>query len=186
MVRMADDSRRTHPMKNLPNLPEEAADLCATLGAPLALENHLRLVHAAAVMLVEGLAGRFPGMELDAGEVLLGAAIHDLGKVAHPEELFQPGTLHEESGPALLISLGLEPRSARFARTHGNWRDKSNSLEDLLVVLADMTWKGERNGELEDLVCKKISQSHHLDAWKAWSDLDAILTGIAERISTVA
>ena len=155
MVRMADDSRRTRIMKNLPNLPEEAADLCATLGAPVALENHLRLVHAAAVMLVEGVAGRFPGMELDAGEVLLGAAI-------------------------------LEPRFARFARTHGNWRDKSNSLEDLLVALADMTWKGERNGELEDLVCKKISQSHQLDAWKAWSDLDAILTGIAERISTVA
>ncbi|MBM4095632.1 MAG: HD domain-containing protein [Planctomycetes bacterium] len=186
MVGMDDDARRMCPIKMLPKLPEVAVALCATLGAPPGLENHLRLVHAAAVMLVEGLAQEFAGLQLDAEAVLLGSAIHDIGKICHPEELSRPGTLHEAAGEALLERAGLEPRLARFARTHGNWRADDAGFEDMLVALADSIWKGERREDLEDAICARIAEAVGLDQWRAWSELDAIITNIVNRIPVIA
>ena len=49
--------------------------------------------------LVEGLHRTFPSLAFDADAVLFGAAVHDFGKVRHPNELTGPGSRHEQDGP---------------------------------------------------------------------------------------
>ena len=116
----------------LPPVPEKASLLYLELRAPPRLVRHLQVVHASALMLVDGLARCFPDLAFDRQRVLLGAAIHDLGKVLHPEEIQGPGHLHEINGPGLLEHHGLEASLARFARTHAEW--DGEGIEDLLVA----------------------------------------------------
>ena len=165
----------------LPPVPEKAALLYLELGAPPRLVRHLQVVHASALMLVDGLARCFPDLAFDRQMVLLGAAIHDLGKVLHPEEIQGPGHLHEINGPGLLEQHGLEASLARFARTHGEW--EGEGIEDLLVALADMVWKGHRHDALEQAICRAITAHSGVSDWQAWSVIDELAEAICFKLS---
>ncbi|SDB12798.1 hypothetical protein SAMN05660653_00624 [Desulfonatronum thiosulfatophilum] len=53
-------------------------------------------------------------------------------------ELSDSGSLHERLGPKLLEERDIAPSYARFAQTHGSWRNQPDlPLGDLLVALAD-------------------------------------------------
>lgn len=160
-------------------LPPDAARLCEVLAAPPLLVRHLTLVHAAAVELLDGLAANFPGLVVDRGAVLFGAATHDLGKVLHPGELTGPGDKHEVDGPGLLEQHGVSPRLARFARTHGRWREVDD-VEDLIVALADNVWCGRRVEELETKVAAVLAATG-MEQWEAWARLDGVCEEIASR-----
>jgi hypothetical protein len=132
------------------------------------------LVHHVAFQLLEGFEVRFPNLTIDREAVLFGAAIHDLGKVVHPEELSGPGNRHEEVGPALLEEYGISVELARFAGRHSRC-DSGSSLEDLLVGLADTVAVGKRNDGLESLVVLRPVESTGLKAWVVFSILDEML-----------
>lgn len=161
-------------------LPEVAKQLCAVLNAPARLVAHVALVHDAAFELLQGLATQFPNLQIDHNSVLVGASIHDLGKILHPSELSGPGHRHEEDGPALLERNGIPGQLARFARTHATWDREPVEVEDLLVALADKVWKGQRHELLEGLVVERIASTTGIDKWQVFSSLDEILTTIAE------
>lgn len=159
-------------------LPSDAARLCEELAAPALLARHLILVYTAAVELLDGLAVAIPGLVLNRATILFGAAIHDLGKVLHAEELTGPGNKHENDGPGLIEQHGVPPRLARFARSHGRWRE-TDDLEDLFVALADAIWCGRRVGELEAKVAAILAAATGVEEWAVWSRLDAVCSEIA-------
>jgi len=160
-------------------LPPTAQDLCQQLNAPPRLVVHLQLVHEAARKIVVGLKKEFPGFAFDEPAILFGAATHDLGKTLYPEELWSSGEKHQEDGPALLISNGVDPRLARFALTHSQW-DDTMAVEDLVVALADKVWKGRGLPDLEAVLAKRIAGKTGLPEWQIFSQLDEILGEIAE------
>lgn len=126
-------------------LPQETANLLRQADAPPRLVAHLILVHDVAATLTERLTAAFPEVTFEREEVLFGASIHDFGKVIQRSELIDSGTQHEQCGIELLRSMGISGERARFAYTHGNWdRLPPGNLEDLLVALADICWKGKR------------------------------------------
>jgi hypothetical protein len=139
----------------------------------------LTLVHDVAEKLVNALHRIFPGLDLDREAVLFGAATHDIGKSLYPEELSGPGAQHERYGPDLLKRFRVSEARARFAYTHANWRDKSASLEDLLVALADTCWKGKRLGPLEEEIVRSISVKNGQQEWEVFGLLDEILQQLA-------
>src|SRR5215469_8560713 len=79
-------------------LPRAAADVLTRKGAPPRLVGHLVLVHTAALELCEALTARWPMLPVAARDVALGAALHDVGKVAWPQELDACGSGHEAAG----------------------------------------------------------------------------------------
>lgn len=165
----------------LPPVPEKAALLYLELVAPPRLVRHLQVVHASALMLTDGLCRRLPDLEFDREVILMGSAIHDLGKVLHPNEIDGPGRLHERDGPLFLQAHGLEPRLARFARTHAEW--EGEGIEDLLVALADTVWKGHRHDALEQGVCRAITAKSDVRDWQAWSIIDELAEAICLKLS---
>jgi len=142
--------------------------------------RHLEIVYDTALEVLMGLDDVFHGLRIDREAVLFGAATHDLGKVVHPSEIHGAGHQHEQSGPGLLISLGIPVQLARFARTHGQW-DSCEDLEDLVVALADRVWKGCRDERLESRTAAVISQQTGQTQWEAFMLLDDLLTTIASR-----
>lgn len=157
-------------------LPEPARRLCDALDAPSLLVAHLTLVHDVACRLVEAVEADFGGLDFDRDAVLFGAATHDLGKVLHPGELSGPGRCHEEDGPPLLERHGVPPALARFAGTHAAWRREEDlPVEDLLVALADSTWKGQRSEELETRIASMIAEAVGIETWAVFSALDDIV-----------
>ncbi|MBI4750020.1 MAG: phosphohydrolase [Acidobacteria bacterium] len=159
-------------------LPEKALHLCETLNAPLRLVAHLTLVHDVACQIVTAFPQLFPGAVFDPNLVLFGAATHDLGKARFPQELEQSGELHEDHGPDLLISLGVAPELARFARTHAAWKQENTRstllFEDLLVGLADNWWKGNRPPELEQAILNHLETQTQTAAWELFIRLDEL------------
>jgi hypothetical protein len=161
-------------------LPEDAIRLCEAVNAPPRLVAHLILVHDVAVRLLRSIRQAFPEIEIDEAGVLFGAATHDLGKADLRGELTEPGRAHQERGMAMLIELGVPAERARFASTHGAWRDDRDvALEDLLVSFADKLWKGKRKARLEDQVTRKIAQMTRRDRWQVYSRLDKIGRSLA-------
>lgn len=164
------------------DLPEEAQQLFVTLNAPPRLVAHLALVHDAAAEILDAFQARWPDLKIDEDAVLFGAAIHDAGKILHPNELTGPGNKHEQDGPGLLQQHGVSPERSRFARTHGTWKTEQNlALEDLLVALADHCWKGCRSEALETMVAGRIAKSLGIETWEAFMALDEIVAEVASR-----
>lgn len=164
----------------LRDLPADARRILETLHAPPRLVAHLTLVHDVAAKLIGALRTRWPDLPVDQKAILFGAAVHDIGKMLHPDELDGPGDQHEQDGPALLEHLGILSNLARFARTHGTWRQEAGlPCEDLLVALADTCWKGQRDEELETLVASRIASLCDVEKWAAFMKLDEILERIA-------
>ena len=165
------------------DLPADARQILETLHAPARLVAHLTLVHDVADELIRALRTRWPDLPVDHDAVLFGAAIHDIGKVLHPNELDGPGNDHEKDGPPLLERLGIPTERASFSRTHGTWRQEADvTCEDVLVALADTCWKGQRDGELEMLLASRIASLQGIEKWQAFMSLDEML----ERVAGVA
>jgi putative nucleotidyltransferase with HDIG domain len=97
-------------------LPSDVDKLLQQLGAPPRLVAHLTLVHDVSCLLAAQLDATWPALSYDRTAVQLGAALHDIGKTVHPEELIQPGHAHEAAGEALLREHGFSAALARFAR----------------------------------------------------------------------
>jgi len=159
-------------------LPADAASLLAALQAPPRLIAHLTLVHDVALRIVRVVEKRWPQVQFDRGDVLFGAATHDIGKAIHREELSGPGARHEEDGRRALEERGVDAARARFAATHARWSSAS-PLEDLFVSLADKCWKGKRTKDLEELVVARIVAATGAATWDVFVKLDDALTTIA-------
>lgn len=162
------------------DLPPSASALLKKLDAPPRLVAHLILVHDVAITLTAALAKDFPKLEFDKESVLMGAAIHDIGKVKYREEITGGGSEHEVIGPQMLIEAGFTEKVARFALTHGgDKREPNPTLEDLLVRQADTIWKGRRNEVLETKLIKAICAQTGQPEWEVFTALDDVLTKIA-------
>ncbi|HEX2913282.1 MAG TPA: HD domain-containing protein [Chloroflexia bacterium] len=168
-------------------LPPLIKQILADLNAPPRLMTHLTLVHDVACRLLDLLSPEWPGLDFDRKAVLVGAASHDIGKLLVPSELSGPGKKHEEVGPALLISHGLSPEQARFARTHASWYEEGTALEDRLVAFADTIWKGKRDQALEESLTGWLARSSGEKEWLTFLKLDQVALELAgkadERLS---
>lgn len=91
---------------------ESYFELLSDLGASPWLLRHHELVVEAARLLCDRLE-RDLGLEFDRHAVLVGAALHDVGKIVHPEETQAPGHEHEAAGRDLLTRYGVPPNVAR-------------------------------------------------------------------------
>ncbi len=146
------------------------------LGAGPRLIHHHRLVVDAATQLVVGLEPYRAAF--DPQRVLLGAAIHDAGKICCPAELLGGGNEHERLGAELLRANGMSGL-ARFCVTHGQWRDRDLPVEDLLVALADTLWKGRRSAELEERLGVQVATASGHAYWDLMIPLDDLFERIA-------
>jgi putative nucleotidyltransferase with HDIG domain len=158
--------------------PENALRLLVELGAPPWLVRHHELVVEAASVLCQRVPAEV-GVSFDRDEVLLGAALHDVGKILHPDEMKAPGHRHESAGQSLLVERGVPPEIARFCVTHASWDTPERTLEDLLVALADKLWKGKREEELEARVIQMIAAHSKREQWEVFEQLDSICEQIA-------
>ena len=160
-------------------LPQKVTHILSLKEAPLRLVKHLRLVYTTAKVLVDALESQWPNMNLNNQLICTGAAIHDIGKVLKPSEIYDKGKEHERLGESLLLEYGFDAEVARFAQTHGNWNTDKVILEDLLVTLADKIWKGNRIIALEEKVGHSIAQQLKVDYWDVYTALDKIIERIA-------
>jgi putative nucleotidyltransferase with HDIG domain len=161
-----------------PRTPSEAIRWLAAIGAHPWLVRHHELVLEAAESLLDGLHRRLR-LRVDRGRVLLGAALHDVGKKLHPAEMQMAGHAHEEAGERLLREAGLDERIARIAVTHASWSDPRAELEDRLVALADKLWKGKRDQDLETALLDEIAARIGRDRWSVFDAFDALCDEIA-------
>lgn len=157
---------------------QQAEALLIELGAPERLQKHGRLVLEAAEMLIATLKSL--DFRFDEELVRIGAIVHDAGKILHPNELGGGGAEHETSGERFLIEQGVEPKIARFCRSHARWDAMPCSLEELLVALADTLWKGVRRDDLEGRVIETIAERLGQDAWSLFVELDSCFERIAD------
>ena len=146
---------------------------------PPRLYAHSLLVHDVANKLIEAITGTWNNLNIDENLVFFGAAIHDIGKCIHTNELSEKGHKHEQEGTSLLISLGVPEEKAKFAAVHATWSKKS-TIEELVVSLADKIWKGSRIQDLEDLLIEKIASEIKIEHWEIFSLLDSIIENITK------
>ena len=160
-----------------PPTAEDARALLLELGAPRRLIRHVELVGEAAELIL--VAVEACGVAVDRELVRVGVVLHDVGKIAHPHELDGPGSDHEPSGEALLVSRGVSPQVARICISHARWRDLDVSLEEALVALADKLWKGVRKSDLEKLVIDLVGHRTSMDPWDLFIKLDTVFEEVA-------
>jgi hypothetical protein len=156
----------------------DALLLLADLGAPPRLVQHHRLVAEAAAEVLSGLPPQLRAA-VRQDIVLVGAALHDAGKIVHPSELTSPGARHEKAGELLLLERGVDRRLARCCVTHADWRDARAELEDRLVAVADKLWKGKRDPDLEQWLIGELASS----AGAAFWDVYPILSDLFDRVA---
>ncbi|MEV6908933.1 HD domain-containing protein [Amycolatopsis sp. NPDC051071] len=159
-------------------LPGEVVGLLEKLAAPPRLAAHLRAVHDVARTLTDWLEKQHPEVVFDREATLFGAAVHDIGKTIHREELSGPGSAHEQAGYELLLAQGIEEERARFARTHASW-GADVGVEDLLVSVADKAWKAKRVTDLEQLLVDRLTVASGQPSWEVFMALDDVLDRIA-------
>lgn len=160
-------------------LPKKVEEICQQVNAPPRLIAHLTLVHDVAVKLLIEIKREFPDINIDEQSIKFGAATHDIGKAVYRNELVSSGNQHEEFGANLLKKFDVSDELARFTRTHAIWKtDSTLKLEDYLVSLADICWKGKRDSDLEMLICNQISFVTKSEIWDVFIVLDEILQSI--------
>jgi HD superfamily phosphodiesterase len=175
------DRALTEPREpTLRRLPERTEGLLRELDAPPRLAAHLRAVHDVAHRLLDWLDAQYPELEIDRAAVLFGAAIHDIGKTIHTDELSGPGSAHEQAGYQLLLDHRIDPALARFARTHADWTARGIVIEDVVVSLADKIWKAKRVPDLEEMLIKHLAAASGRRPWETFMALDDFLTQLAE------
>src|SRR5512145_803415 len=117
--------------------PKDVLEFLKNLPAPAVLIHHAVTVMKTAEQILNCL--NLPVGAVKPSIVLMGAALHDVGKIQHPSELHEPGHEHEAAGYHLLISYGFPDVIAEMCRAHSQWQ-KAQSLETLIVALADKLW----------------------------------------------
>ncbi len=171
------DRRRAATMASLRVTDvDDALALLTELGAPPHLVRHHALVAEAATDLVAGLAEY--RRVFDGAVVVLGAAVHDAGKILHPAEMRGPGHRHEAAGRDLLLVQGL-PHLARYCVSHAQWSPPGVPLEDLLVALADKLWKGKRVQALEHAVVTRLAAATGAEFWEVFVHADSAFERVA-------
>lgn len=118
------------------------------------------------------------GLALDADWIARASMLHDIGKLLHPEELHAPGHAHEDAGFKLVIAHGLPESLAIICRTHAAWQ-QAQSLDELVVALADKLWKGKRHEALEAHFIKQASASLQQEPWALYLSLDDLFEQVA-------
>lgn len=156
---------------------DSAHRLLKELGAPDRLLAHVRLVGEAADSIIRAYTNL--GLKFDAKLIVLGVAIHDVGKILHPQELFEPGSFHESAGKALLLSKGVQREVADCCVTHADWKGADVTLEERTVALADKLWKGKRVEELELSIIDGVASRLGCDRWEIFTQLDSVFEEIA-------
>ncbi|NVB82957.1 MAG: HD domain-containing protein [Kofleriaceae bacterium] len=156
--------------------PADAIAVLQRLGAVPWLVRHHELVLEAAVSVCDRFARE---LAFDRDAVLLGAALHDAGKIIHPAEMSAPGHEHEAAGRELLLRHGVSPSIARFCVTHAAWNTDDATVEDLLVALADKLWKGKRDEALEQRIVEVIAAATKRQPWAVFDRVDAICEAVA-------
>lgn len=158
--------------------------LLGALGASPRLLRHLQLVGEAA----DGLLDAYAALQIacDARWIELGVAVHDAGKILHPNELDGPGSQHEPAGEAMLLAQGVEAKIAHCCVSHAAWLAPDVSFEELSVALADKLWKGKREEALELLVIDAAAGKLGCSRWDIFAGLDnafeQIASGATERL----
>ena len=155
----------------------DAYRLLGELGAPDKLLVHVQLVGEAADRLIQAYVEL--GVEFNAPLIELGVAVHDAGKIQHPEELNAHGSKHEPAGEALLVAHGVQPEVARCCVSHAKWHDPGVSFEERSVALADKLWKGKREEALELSIIDEVASRLSLDRWDVFAQLDSVFEEIA-------
>ena len=155
----------------------DAYCLLSELGASPRLLQHVQLVGEAADRLIEAYADL--DLAVDARLIELGVAVHDAGKIRHPEELDGPGSMHEPVGQAMLLARQVQPEVARCCVTHARWMDAGVSFEERSVALADKLWKGKREEALELAVIDEAAAKLGLSRWDVFETLDSVFEEIA-------
>ena len=155
----------------------EALHLLSELGASTRLVHHVQLVGEAADLVLMRLQAL--GVACDVRLIEVGAALHDAGKVQHPQELSEPGTLHEQAGQAFLLSHGVEPEIARFCTSLAGWSLPEVTLEERVVALADKLWKGKRDADLELNVIDEVAKRLSVGRWDVFEPLDSTFESVA-------
>lgn len=158
----------------------EALELLKRMGAAPWLIRHHELVVEVASELLNVLSDHLD-LDLDAELILVGSALHDCGKVLHPEEMSSPGHAHEAAGEELLLEQGVRLEVTRVCRTHGLRSNEGLELEDLLVALADKLWKGKRIEGLEKTIIDLIAARSGKQAWEVFAVVDALFESIADK-----
>jgi hypothetical protein len=161
-----------------PKSAADAIDLLRRLGANPWLVRHHQLVVEAATELVDGLAKAF-SLKVDRNFILVGAALHDVGKIAVPTEMSQPGHQHETEGGRLLEAHGVGPLLRRVCTGHADWAAPGLPLEHLLIALADKLWKGKREEDLEMLVIERLADSIGGEVAAVFANADAIFEAVS-------
>ena len=134
------------------------------------LLRHAELVAEVAADVTDAIAEL--GVSINRDEVVVGAALHDAGKIACAAELTGPGRAHEAAGERLLLDRGVPAPVARFCRTHGLAPSAMPALEDLLVAVSDKLWRGVRNEEAELALVNAVAQQRGSDRWAIFTPLD--------------
>lgn len=162
-----------------------AFELLEELKAPAHLITHVTLVGEASSEIIKCLNSY--NLQFDANFLEVGVVLHDVGKIKHPKEMHEKGSLHEAEGEKILLNLGIEKNLARVCVSHGQWDNENNSLEELLISLSDKLWKGKRVQRLEEKIIKIISNSLGIEYWELFMQLDNCFELIAstgdERLS---
>lgn len=188
VTQLASPSKVSHIAEDaetfgLASLPRGVHVLLHEARASARLIAHLHLVHDVALRLASHVVDSFPTANINAAAVRFGAAIHDIGKAMHPDELSGAGDLHEAAGEEFLRDQGIDAKLARFARTHGlEPSSRDLCIEDLLVIAADKVWKGKRVRELEERIARTIANTTGKDFW----DIETVLDPILEKLSAGA
>lgn len=164
-------------LANDPISTADALELLRQLGAPPRLMRHGELVSQVATQISDAFSRL--GVVHNGILVATGAALHDAGKIVHPNELQGLGSNHEAAGEQLLLSRGLSAKLSRICRTHGQWEGTEVSFDERLVALADHVWKGTRNESLEKLVMQDVARRLGIEPWEVFLEIDPQLEQIA-------
>lgn len=158
---------------------EDAFNLLKRVGAPRRLIKHLELVGEVGgeiTSMLDDLA-----VQYDKLFVQVGIAVHDAGKIVHPNELEGGGNLHEAAGEKLLLEHGVDAKIARCCRSHAQYASMSVSFEELIIALADTLWKGSRETGLELQVIDGVAARLQASRWDLFETLDSLFEEIAAK-----
>lgn len=148
------------------------------LNAPSRLIRHVQLVLEVSEVLIKKLVNI--KLSISADLIRVGAIIHDVGKILHPDELNKAGSQHLHAGQQMLLEQQVPEHIARFCVSHKKWDEIEDcTIEELIVALADKLWKGSRHRKLEERVTKYIATSLSKDYWQIYMDLDAVFEDLA-------
>ena len=161
------------------NSRDEALAFLCNLGASQRLIRHAKLVSEVANELSSRLMQL--SLDLDKTFVLVGAVLHDAGKIKYPEELDQPGNQHGEAGYQLLIDNGIAPQLARCCQSHARWKSMESTFEELLIALSDTLWKGKRERDLEMQIIDETARQLGKTRWDVFFMLDSFFEHIANQ-----